>query len=166
MTTEELQQYLMGNCSIDESSLTEKDRQWLERAKLIMRSPEEKPLKYRNKPVKTEDGYFHSTSEKQRWEELQNIQERGWIHQLQRQVKIEVVPGVFWEMGGKFLSPIFWIADFLYYDSDLDSWVVEDFKSEKTAALPEYKMKRQLFLLKYPEFHFIESQKKTVKKGE
>jgi len=116
-----------------------------------------KPLKYRNTPIATEDGYFHSTSEKNRWEALKFLQDAGQIHTLQRQVKIEVCPSVFWEQKGQFLAPIFWVADFLYFDNNAQKWVVEDWKSPATAKLPEYKLKRQLCLERYSNFVYRET---------
>lgn len=119
-----------------------------------------RPLKYRNKPVTTDDGcFFDSTSEAMHWKVLQGREEQGFISGLRRQNKIEVVNSVFWEQAGIFLAPIFWVVDFLYFDVGRSQWIVEDWKSEVTRKLPDYKMKRQLFLLKYPDFLYIETTK-------
>ena len=121
--------------------------------------PVKKPLKYRNTPVITDYGYFHSMSEEGRWQELKELEEQGVISHLDRQVKVEVIPCVFWESKGIFLPPIFWVIDFKYFFQL--KWTAEDRKSEATLKLPDYKMKRQLFLLRYPDFRYIETTKGT-----
>ena len=118
-----------------------------------------KPLKWRNVPVRTDDGFFDSTSEKDRWEDLKNLQDHGVIQFLERQVKIEVITSAFWEHEGKFLSPIFWKVDFTYYHLEWYCWVVEDWKSEATRKLESYRMKRQLFLQRFPSIKYVETGK-------
>lgn len=121
-----------------------------------------KPHKYWAKPVRTEDGFFGSTSEKDRFEALKQYQEQGIICFLDRQVKIEVITSEFWEYEGKFLQPIFYKADFQYYHLEWCCWVVEDWKSEKTRTFAEYKMKRQLFIQRFPSIRFVETGKHKV----
>ena len=121
--------------------------------------PSKKQLKYRNHPVTTDDGFFHSTGESTRWEILKGWEEKGKIRDLQRQVKIEIIDSAFWYSEARFLPPIFWNVDFLYYHNEISRWYIEDWKSEVTRKLPDYKMKRQLFLIRYPDFLYIETKK-------
>lgn len=119
----------------------------------------EKPrLKYGNKPVNdVRFGHFDSTGEHSRWLALYASQEEGHIKHLQRQIPLEVLSGVFWEEGPEYLKTITWKVDFVYFDVFTGTWTAEDWKGEETAKLPDYKIKRQLFLLKYPSWRFIES---------
>lgn len=109
--------------------------------------------KYHNRKVITEDGEkFDSRGEYLRWRELCNMQELGYIHDLQRQVKFELVPaqrepdtvgargGI---KKGKIIEmPINYIADFVYYTSNGEK-VVEDYKGFRTQT---YILKRKLML--------------------
>jgi len=120
----------------------------------------EQPVK-RNKygaiSVINEHGRFDSTTESERYDVLNDRNIRGEISHLRRQVKIEVACGALWEQDWSFLPPIIWKVDFTYFDLVIVRFVVEDWKSKETASLQEYKLKRQLFLQRYPNVLYIES---------
>lgn len=95
--------------------------------------------KYHNTRIDTEWGKFDSKKEYKRWLELQKLQEAGWIFNLQRQVKFDLIPAQKAENGT--LRGVFYKADFVYIkDGEI---VVEDVKGYKT---PEYKLKRKMML--------------------
>ena len=105
--------------------------------------------KYGNKKT-TADGYlFDSIKEKNRYFELKLLERIEEIHDLELQPKFEIIPGVYW--GSRKLQKRFYIADFMYKENG--AYIVEDVKGVRTAV---YTLKRQLFLLKYPEYKFRE----------
>jgi hypothetical protein len=78
----------------------------LKEANELLRKKGKKNQKYRNKPVKTDEGYFASTKEYHRWLELKALQKAGEIRGLMKQIRIPLqVKGV--TIGH-------YIADFLY----------------------------------------------------
>ena len=79
----------------------------------------------------------------------------GSIENLILQPKFEICDRVRW--NDKILRKRFYIADFQYYDPWLKQTIVEDVKSQITAKISTYTLKRQLFLLKYPEYIFKET---------
>ena len=109
--------------------------------------------KYFSKKVTVDGLTFDSRREAERWAELQDLEERNLIFNLKRQVRIEIVPSQ--KENGKVVErPIFYVADFTYYDSD-SNYVVEDVKPHDkdgkipkyfrgTAAYKEYVIKRKL----------------------
>lgn len=99
--------------------------------------------KYHSRKIKTADGIFDSKREHERWKKLQLMQKDGEIHQLQRQVKFELIPAQ--KVNGRIVErACSYIADFTYYYKG--SFVVEDSKGFKT---PDYIIKRKLMLQKH-----------------
>lgn len=99
--------------------------------------------KYRNIKTMTDDGIVHdSKKEAQRWTELSVMQRAGYIKDLQRQVKFELIP----KQDGE--RACYYIADFVYKDSVLGRTIVEDVKSKATKT-DVYKIKRKLMLYRY-----------------
>jgi hypothetical protein len=83
------------------------------------------------------------------------LEESGQIMHLERQKIIPVLDAVFWD--GTFLPAVTWRVDFYYFDMVAGAWTVEDWKSAATVKLPDYKIKRQALLLKYPHIAYVES---------
>lgn len=99
--------------------------------------------KYHAKKIETPDGKFDSKKELKRWEDLKQMQKAGEIHQLNRQVKFELIPAQ--KVNGRTVErACSYIADFTYYYKG--SFVVEDTKGFKT---PDYIIKRKLMLEKH-----------------
>ena len=97
--------------------------------------------KYGNKKTQTSDGIVHdSQKEAKRWAELSIMQRAGYIQDLQRQVKFELIP----KQDGE--RACYYIADFVYKDSVLGQTIVEDVKGMKTDV---YKIKRKLMQYRY-----------------
>lgn len=115
-----------------------------------------KKLKYKNIKI---NGY-DSKKENKRALELKDIQAQGLIKNLQEQVKFQLVDS-FRDSFGQTERGIFYKADFVYLCLETNRLVCEDVKSEMTAKLPSYIIKRKLFKIKYPEYYFFENYKKT-----
>lgn len=107
--------------------------------------------KYHAKRIPTEDGVFDSRKEYRRWQELKVMCAAGYITDLQRQVKFELIPcqreaDIIGPKGGHkpgkvIEKAVTYIADFTYTEDG--KFVVEDTKGMKT---PEYVIKRKLML--------------------
>jgi hypothetical protein len=99
-------------------------------------------VKYKNKRTKIGDITFDSKRESERWSHLRLLERAGHISELRRQVSYELVPSVKFA-GARAAKPaIRFIADFEYVEAG--ARVVEDVKSEVTAKLPAFQMKRHL----------------------
>ena len=109
--------------------------------------------KYRNKKTVVDGFKFDSKKEASRYTDLLMLQRAGEIHELELQPEFEIIPGVYW--GSRNLRKRIYIADFMYKEKG--AYVVEDVKSVITAKNPVYTLKRQLFLIRYPEYRFIET---------
>jgi len=105
--------------------------------------------KYRNKKTVVDGFIFDSRKESQRYAELRMLESAGKISGLFLQPKFEIIPSVKW--NGKKLSAKKYIADFFY--AEKGQRVIEDVKGIRT---PAYILKRQLFLIRYPEYVFKE----------
>lgn len=107
--------------------------------------------KYHNKKIEY-DGYkFDSIKEKNHYILLITLQELGLIKDLKLQVKFELQPS--FKYNDKIIRAINYIADFMYYDNELNKSVVVDVKGFRTK---EYMLKKKLFLYKYKDFIFKE----------
>ncbi len=98
--------------------------------------------KYKSKKVVYDGMTFDSKKEMNRYIELRILENAGYIKELKRQVKIELVPT--FRLNGKTYRSISYYADFMYYDAEEDKTVVEDVKSRITKQLPVYKIKKKL----------------------
>lgn len=105
--------------------------------------------KYGNKKTVIDGIKFDSRKESVRYFDLKILQDSGKISDLELQPKFEIVPAVVW--NNKALRVKHYIADFKYKQDG--KTVIEDVKGFRTR---EYILKRQLFLLKYPEYIFRE----------
>lgn len=111
-----------------------------------------KGSKYKN--VKTKDG-FDSNKERKRYFELEFMQKAGVITSLNKQVSFELIDK-FTDKRGIKEREAKYIADFVYYDIEKNSFVIEDVKSLITRKLPVYVLKRKLVKQKYPDYLFYE----------
>lgn len=112
--------------------------------------------KYHSHKVINEDGVFDSRKEYKRWKELKLMERAGRISDLERQVRIEVLPAqrepdTVGKRGGKIKGKLIerkvsYVADFKYWDCDADDYVYEDVKGVRTK---EYILKRKLLLCRY-----------------
>jgi len=91
-------------------------------------SKPKKKSKYNSKATTTEDGYFPSQKELNRWNKLKLKDRAGLITALSRQVRFN-------------LAGVAYISDFVYFDIETKVWIVEDAKGFKTK---EYKNKKTL----------------------
>jgi len=86
---------------------------------------------------------FDSKREADRWMELKLLEKTGWISNLQRQVKYELIPPLK-KSGEKTERAVFYIADFVYEENG--ETIVEDCKGMRTR---EYRIKRKLMIWRY-----------------
>lgn len=109
--------------------------------------------KYGNKKIIVDGEIFDSKHEYRRYIELQLLKQKGLIYDLQRQVKFVLVPAQYepdtvgprgGRKKGKLIErEIAYYADFTYYDTANEEYIVEDAKGLRT---PEYIIKRKLML--------------------
>lgn len=111
-----------------------------------------KGSKYKN--IKTKDG-FDSNKERKRFFELQLMQKAGVITSLNKQVCFQLLD-TFKDKKGITERGVKYIADFVYYDNEKKSFVIEDVKSPITRKLSVYVLKRKLVKQKYPDYLFYE----------
>ena len=97
-----------------------------------------KTNKYGNKKVKDGNETFDSVFEHTRWCELKLLERGGFIKNLQRQVRYELIPKSKWGRA------LYYIADFVYEENGVV--VVEDTKGVLTDV---FKLKARLFEEKY-----------------
>lgn len=98
--------------------------------------------KYINKRTVVGGIPFDSKREAERWGHLCLLQRAGRISDLQRQVPFELAPAVKFEGSSRKKPAIRFIADFVYRENG--ARIVEDVKSEITAKLPAFQLKRHL----------------------
>ena len=114
--------------------------------------PKAKKAKYNN-VICWHDGIkFQSIAEGDRYLVLRDMQKCGEIRGLDCQTEFVIVPAV--KIDGKRKAARKYLADFTYYRTKDDSYVVEDVKSPVTVKLATYTMKRQLM----KDVHGIEVQ--------
>lgn len=101
--------------------------------------------KYHNKKVTYKDIRFSSKKEMQRYKDLELLESTDYICNLELQKKFLLQDG-YTNAKGKKIRPIYYIADFFYYDCINNKWVVEDVKGVRTEV---YKLKKKLFEYKY-----------------
>ncbi len=110
--------------------------------------------KYHSRKVINSDGVFDSKREYKRWLELRRLEQAGEIKDLQRQVRIELIPAIYapdviGKRGGRKRGALLerkavYIADFVYTENG--EKVVEDVKGLRTK---DYILKRKLLLWRY-----------------
>lgn len=96
--------------------------------------------KYGNKKCKI-DGYtFDSIKEGHRYAELKILLREGKIKDLELQKEYELVPSYI-DNEGKRVRPVYYKADFVYYDNEAGKTVIEDVKGFRNEI---YKIKKKL----------------------
>lgn len=113
----------------------------------------QKTSKYRSERAKADEKTFDSRKERNRYLELKKQQEDGLITGLECQKQFVLQEG-FRDSEGNWQRPITYVCDFFYCEGD--KWVVEDVKSKMTKQLPVYRLKKKLFLRRYPFYKFRE----------
>lgn len=107
------------------------------------------PMAYGNKYHNTKVIYngikFDSKKEMQRYKDLELLESTDYICNLELQKKFLLQEG-YTNAKGKKIRPIYYIADFYYYDYIDNKWIVEDTKGVRTEV---YKLKKKLFEYKY-----------------
>ena len=116
----------------------------------MQHKPNKSVNKYRNSKVIYNGETFDSKKEFNRWLVLKDMEKKGEIFNLQKQVKFELIP----KQDGE--RAVNYVADFVYYKKSyicteqlppIESiMIVEDVKSEITRKNPEYIIKRKLML--------------------
>ena len=102
-------------------------------------------LKYHNTKVIYNGIKFDSKKERDRYKNLELLENTNYICSLELQKKFLLQEG-YTNAEGKKRRPIYYIADFYYYDYIDNKWVVEDTKGVRTEV---YKLKKKLFEYKY-----------------
>lgn len=106
--------------------------------------------KYRNKKTVIDGFTFDSKKEANRYCELKLLKKAGEIEFLELQPRY-LLQERFKDYSGKIQRKIEYVADFQYFE--YERMVVEDVKGIKTDV---YKLKKKLFLFKYPNMIFRE----------
>ena len=115
-----------------------------------MRIKYPKRHKYNAKKIKIDEIEFDSKKEAKRYLELKMLEKAGKIKNLKLQPLFLLQEGFYYR--GKAIRQITYRADFEYVD-EKGNKVVEDVKGVKTDV---YKLKKKLFLKKYPDVIFKE----------
>ena len=103
--------------------------------------------KYRNKKVIFDGITFDSIKEKNRYIELKLMERAGLIKDLKLQYEFELQPAFI--LNKKKIRKISYIADFYYFDNELNDYFVEDVKSEITKKDKTYCLKKKMFEYRY-----------------
>lgn len=113
-----------------------------------------KKTKYSNKKCVFNDIKFDSKLEMERYKELILLSTGGAINELQLQ-KPFILQDKF-KRNGKGIRAIKYLADFFYFDEKLKKYVCEDTKGFETEV---FKIKKKIFLSKYPDIVFFQNSK-------
>lgn len=100
--------------------------------------------KYGNIKTTVDGITFDSKAEAKRYLELKLLERAGLITNLKLQPKFELQPK--YRIGNKNVRAITYIADFEYFDTEKEKWVVEDVKGVETH---DFKLKRKIFEFKF-----------------
>ena len=101
--------------------------------------------KYHNIKIWYKGIKFDSIKEMKRFKELEFLQNADYICFLERQKKFLLQEG-YTNKAGQKIRPIYYIADFYYFNIEKGERIVEDTKGVKTDV---YKLKKKLFEKKY-----------------
>ena len=99
--------------------------------------------KYNAKKTSVGGLVFDSRREAKRYVELREMERSGEISNLQRQVRVELIPS--FDCNGQHFRGIYYVVDFTYTDAD-GNIVWEDVKGMKTSV---YLIKRKLVAYRY-----------------
>lgn len=129
---------------------TENDKKLIRKERIS-----DKKSKFNSKKTENKGFVFDSAKESRRYDQLLTLEKAGKIANLYKQKPFILQPG-FIDNEGHRQRSITYISDFFYYDTETKRWIVEDVKSSYTRRLPVYKIKKKMFLLRYPQYKFIE----------
>ena len=107
--------------------------------------------KYKSKITEIDGIKFHSKKEALRYRELTKLKKAGMIKNLILQ-PVFILQEKF-KYENKTVRAIKYIADFQWTNRYTGATIVEDVKGYKTEI---YKLKKKLFLHKYPNINFVE----------
>ena len=110
-------------------------------------------LKYKNNKVEVDGHVFDSKRESEIYLQFKILKQRGIITKMELQPRFLLQPSFRYE--GKTIRAIYYQADFRITYSDGKEEVV-DVKSYITEKNPVYRLKRKMFLYKYPDLVFRE----------
>lgn len=113
-----------------------------------------KALKYHNNKVVKNGIKYDSQKEYLRHLYLKTLEEEGKISELELQKKFLLQEE--FTYNGKKERPIYYIADFYYFDKKLNCYIAEDVKSEATRQDKVYRLKKKMFEYQYPNIVFKE----------
>lgn len=113
--------------------------------------------KYGNKKIVLDGVEFDSQLESNRYLELKLLERAGEIKDLRRQVNFELQTS--YTKNNKIIKPIYYVADFVYYDVRKGKKIVEDTKGFKTEV---YRLKKKIFEYKYPDLEITEIRKENL----
>lgn len=99
-------------------------------------------MKYHNRKT----GGYDSNKEAMRACELRLLEKAGKIRNLVEQERFEVISRQVDSDGKTVERPVFYVADFAYYDANTMEYIVEDTKGFRTK---DYIIKRKLMLQRY-----------------
>lgn len=99
--------------------------------------------KYNAKKTSVDGLVFDSRREANRYVKLREMENNGEISDLQRQVRVELVPP--FDRDGQHFRGIYYVVDFTYTDTDGNT-IWEDVKGVKTSV---YLIKRKLVAYRY-----------------
>ena len=111
--------------------------------------------KYHNKKIIVDNITFDSKLEAQRYTELKLLQRNGLIKDLKLQPSYELIPT--FKKNKKTYRKACYIADFSYYDNELNKVIVEDTKGFKTDV---YLLKKKLFEYIYKDLTIREIKRR------
>lgn len=101
--------------------------------------------KYHNKKVIYNGIKFDSKKEMKRYKDLELLESTDYICNLELQKRFLLQEG-YTNAKGKKIRPVYYIADFYYFDCVEKKWIVEDVKGIRTET---YKLKKKIFEYKY-----------------
>ena len=113
-----------------------------------------KTLKYHNNKVEKNGIKYDSEKEYLRHLYLKTLEEEGKISELELQKKFLLQEE--FTYNGKKERPIYYIADFYYFDKKLNCYIAEDVKSEITRKDKTYRLKKKMFEYQYANIAFRE----------
>ena len=111
-----------------------------------------KKSKYMSQAIEFDGIRFDSKKEGLRYLQLKQMQRDGEISELQLQPKFLLQEGFIYRGSKK--QPIHYISDFQYREGE--EVIVEDVKSKITEKIAVYRIKRKMFMFRYPEYLFRE----------
>lgn len=113
-----------------------------------------KVRKYRNTPVEVDGQRFDSKAEAARWSDLRLMEMAGEILMLERQRRFVLIDAFTNDYTREKERAVSYVADFSYLDAN-GREVAEDVKGGPATMTALFKLKRKLFLRRYPAIRFV-----------